>query len=124
MKNRSVLLTIGAVVSAALVVGACDSQEANRPLNPKKGEYAGKPHTPLSEETLVALRARAAYQAGPTAARGGGSGGGAVDPPKATSDVRPPAAAGINMEALRRRAANLKQQMRTKSAGNEAGELS
>lgn len=80
--------TIAAVVGVAALVAACDSGDQARPLNYDKGVYKGKPHTPLSEDTLRALRARAAYQGGLATVSSGGLP--TVDVPSKGSDVRPP----------------------------------
>jgi hypothetical protein len=88
MKTWTTVLTICAVAGAALVMTACDSGEQGRPLNYEKGVYKGKPHTPLSEETLRALRARAAYQGGLATVSSGGFT--VLDESSEGSDVRPP----------------------------------
>ncbi len=88
MKTWKIVLTISAVVGVAVVGAACDSSEQGRPLNYNKGVYMGKPHTPLSEETLRALRARAAYQGGLTTVSSGGFT--EIDESSEGSDVRPP----------------------------------
>ncbi len=87
MRTWTTVLTICAVASAAVVASACDSGEM-RPLNYEKGVYKGKAHTPLSEETLQALRARAAYQGGLTTVSSGGLT--VIDETSEGSDVRPP----------------------------------
>lgn len=76
------------VLAAAAVVAGCDSSDDRRPLNYNKGVYMGKPHTPLSEETLRALRARAAYQGGLATVSSGGFT--LVDESPEGPDVRPP----------------------------------
>jgi len=88
MRTCRSVLTICAIAGAAAVVSACDSSEQGRPLNYNKGVYMGKPATPLSEETLRALRARAAYQGGLATVSSGGFT--AVDESSEGSDVRPP----------------------------------
>ena len=107
MKSTKILSIAGTLIVGALLVGACDGGE-KRPFNYKKGVYLGKPHTPLSEETLNGLRARAVYQAGPSA----GSGGGGVAPVRsqsASSDVRPPAGGAVDSTALRQRTGQQRQ---------------
>jgi hypothetical protein len=101
MKSGKVLSVIGAVVGGTLLVAACEPSGQARPLNYKKGVYLGKPHTPLNEQTLDELRARAGYQAGLTTVAGGGE---TIGAPAVPSDVRPPASGGIDMSALRQRA--------------------
>lgn len=88
MRTWKTVLMIGAIAGAAVLVAACDSGDQSRPLNYKKGVYLGKPHTPLSEETLRALRARAAYQGGLTTVSTGGLK--VVNESVEGSDVRPP----------------------------------
>ena len=84
MRTWKTALSICAVVVVAV---GCDSGEM-RPLNYEKGVYKGEPHTPLSEEKLSALRARAAYQGGFATASGGGVT--AFNESPVGSDVRPP----------------------------------
>jgi hypothetical protein len=88
MMTWKTVLTICAVAGAAVVFSACDSGEQGRPLNYDKGVYKGKQHTPLSEETLRALRARVAYQGGLTTVSSGGLT--EIDETSEGSDVRPP----------------------------------
>jgi hypothetical protein len=57
-------LILFAVVAAGLVLNACDEAEQDRILFYQKGEYMGAPDTALSEDTLRALRQRAARQKG------------------------------------------------------------
>lgn len=90
MRILKTTLTICAVFGAAGMVAACDSGDDSRPLNYEKGVYKGQPHTPLSEETLRALRARAAYQGGLTTMSSGGVS--VVNEASEGSDVRPPGA--------------------------------
>ena len=78
----------GTLVLSAVFLGACDADEQGRVLNYKKGEYLGPRGAPLDEETLRALRNRAALQGGTTIASGGGGGG---EETQRSSDVRPPA---------------------------------
>jgi hypothetical protein len=59
--SKSILL---AVVAAGLVLSACDEAEQDRILFYQKGEYMGAPDSALSEDTLQALRQRAARQKG------------------------------------------------------------
>ncbi len=88
MRTWKTVLTIFAIAGAAAVVAACDSGDQGRPLNYNKGVYMGKPATPLSEETLRALRARAAYQGGLSTVSSGGFT--VIDESSEGSDVRPP----------------------------------
>lgn len=101
MKRTRILSVIGAVIGGALFVGACDGRDQGRPLNYKKGVYLGKPHTPLPEQTLEDLRARAVYQAGLSTVAGGWE---QVGPWTEPGDVRPPATGNVDMGALRQRA--------------------
>jgi len=101
MKSTRILSVIGAVIGGALLVGACDAGDQGRPLNYKKGVYLGKPHTPMSEQLLDELRARATYQAGLSTVAGGGK---QVGTRTETANVRPPATNDVDMGALRQRA--------------------
>lgn len=97
-----------------LLMGGCDFGEP-RPFKYEKGVYLGKPHTPLDDKALLALRARADCQRD-----GGGIGGGSGTPavgravasvPTATRKAGPgmPAAAdsaATGKAALRQRAAH------------------
>ena len=62
-KDGSKLILL-VVVAAGLVLGACDEAEQDRVLMYQKGEYRGGPDTALTEDTLQALRQRAAKQKG------------------------------------------------------------
>ncbi len=88
MSTSKTILTICVLAGAAVVLAACDSSEQRVPLSYEKGVYLGKPDAPLSEETLSALRERAAYQGGFVNASSGGFM--AADETAAGSDVRPP----------------------------------
>lgn len=57
-------LVFVAVAAAGLVLSACDDAEQGRVLMYQKGDYMGAPDTALSEDTLRALRQRAAQQKG------------------------------------------------------------
>jgi hypothetical protein len=57
-------LTLLVVVAASLALSACDEAEQDRILLYQKGEYMGAPDTPLSEDTLQALRQRTLRQKG------------------------------------------------------------
>jgi hypothetical protein len=105
MKRTRILSVIGAVIGGALLVGACDGRDQGRPLNYKKGVYLGKPHTPLPEQTLEDLRARASYQAGLATVNGGGP----VVAGAPSSSVRPPVSGGVDTGALRQRAGRQSQ---------------
>ncbi len=89
MRTWKTVLSVCAVAGVAMVAAACDSSEM-RPLNYEKGVYKGEPHSPLSEETLSALRARASYQGGFVTLSSGGFT--ASDETSEGSDVRPPGA--------------------------------
>ncbi len=88
MRTWKTVLTICAIAIVTAGAAACDSGDQSRPLNYEKGVYKGKPHTELSEETLRALRARAAYQGG--LASGSSGGFTVIDESSEGSDVRPP----------------------------------
>jgi len=64
MWHKTRVLTLLAVVGAALALAACDEDEQGRILRYEKGTYLGKPDTALSEEQLDELRLRAKQQAG------------------------------------------------------------
>lgn len=117
MKRTRILSVIGAVIGGALLVGACDGGDQGRPLNYKKGVYLGKPHTPLREETLKDLRARAGYQAGLTTVAGGGE---QVGTGSVSANVRPPDSGDVDMGALRQRAGYQAGAMAAAGGGSKA----
>ncbi|MCP5366161.1 MAG: hypothetical protein H6907_08775 [Hyphomicrobiales bacterium] len=86
MSRRSaVAVCVLALAGAGVLLGACNPDEGDRVLRYEPGVYKGKPDTPLAEDQLRALRARAAYQAGVSVAAGTPGGGGARE-----ADVRVP----------------------------------
>lgn len=61
MRSKTSAVCI-AVLSAALLLGACDESEQGRMLSYEKGTYLGAPDADLSAEQLDALRQRATLQ--------------------------------------------------------------
>jgi hypothetical protein len=55
-------LVVSLLVLATLGLGGCREEEQGRPISLEKGEYAGKPDTPLTEEQLRALQQRGKLQ--------------------------------------------------------------
>jgi hypothetical protein len=76
MGKRAAMKRVTARVLAMMVlagtVGVAACEDSPRPLNYTPGVYKGKPDTPLSEETVQALRQRAAYQGKATSIVGSG----------------------------------------------------
>jgi hypothetical protein len=58
------LIPIAAGAGMVLVLAACDEAEQGRVLRYEKGTYLGQEDTPLSEQQLDELRARAQMQGG------------------------------------------------------------
>lgn len=55
-------LILVVVLSGLAVLAACREQEENRPIKLEKGVYQGRADTPLSEDTIKALRQRGLEQ--------------------------------------------------------------
>jgi len=92
MCRKTSIAVLGCALAVALALGGCREDEQGRALTFDKGNYSGKPDTPLSAEAREKLRDRARHQGG----LGGvdrGPPGGAVP---TGADVRPPAAAPGN----------------------------
>ncbi len=88
MRPAKFVLLLGCVVAAGVSLGACREDEQGRVLIFEKGDYLGKPDTPVSADARRALSARIQQQnerAGPK----GGGGAATGTPP----DVRPPSGA-------------------------------
>jgi len=81
------MLMASGIVAATLLLGACREEEQGRPLQYRKGEYAGKPDTQLSAAARRSIQDRVRHQGALGASPGGGTGR-AV--PSSSADVRPP----------------------------------
>jgi hypothetical protein len=105
MKRSRIGLTVTCAVALSIALAGCREEEQNRVLIFDKGSYAGKPDTPLSAATLLALRERIAHQVGPDTVGGPSyeSGGNAGAGSSRTLDVRPP---GVKLDTLRSRGEN------------------
>ena len=64
MRTKRTLLALAAVLTAGLVLSACDEAEQDRILRYEKGTYLGKTDQALSDRQLAALRARSRMQEG------------------------------------------------------------
>ena len=101
------LITIGLALTLSLTLSACREEEQGRKLRFEKGTYLGKPDTPLSDETLRALRGRAQQGTIPGIGGVGGSSGGAAPAQPsvpAGATVRKPVSPQIDERELRSRA--------------------
>ncbi|NQU69783.1 MAG: hypothetical protein HQ514_04500 [Rhodospirillales bacterium] len=105
MKRSRIGLTVACAVALTIVLVGCREEEQNRVLMFDKGSYAGKPDTPLSAATRLALRERIGHQIGPDTVGGPsyGSGGNAGGGSGRALDVRPP---GVKLDTLRSRGEN------------------
>ena len=97
MKTLKTALMIGCVAAATFILGACRDDEQGRPLGYDKGNYAGKPDTPLSDEARRAIQDRVHYQAGGNGG-GGSSGTPGITGVSSSADVRPP---GVDNEGAK-----------------------
>ena len=62
MTSGRLLLAVVGLMVPVLMLSAC--KEQGRALHLKKGEYVGRPHTPLSDEARRALSDRISHQGG------------------------------------------------------------
>ncbi len=64
MRTKRTLLALATVLTAGLVLSACDEGEQGRVLRYQKGTYMGPVDQALSAEQQAALRARSRMQEG------------------------------------------------------------
>jgi hypothetical protein len=88
MKSIKTALLVSGIVAASLILGACRDDEQGRSLAYDKGNYAGKPDVPLSDDARRALMDRIHHQGGLDTPGGGTPG---ISGVSSSADVRPPA---------------------------------
>lgn len=88
MKTIRTVFLAGGVLAASLALGSCRENEQGRPLQYSKGNYAGKPDTPLSAEARRSIQDRVRHQGALATGEGGGAG---LPGPSSSADVRLPA---------------------------------